>query len=212
MKIKICGITSIDDARTTVDQGADALGFVFVQSSPRYVAADRVAAIVATIPASVLPVGVFVDEPRESIERHIRETGIRAVQLHGDETPEETAGFDVPVIKGHRMLPGFDPASLLAYTVHVHLLDAWVDGIKGGTGKQCDWNLAAHAAGIFPIVLSGGLNPENVGAAIHRVKPEGVDVSSGVELRPGVKDHKKVRAFIQAAQQAFISLSDRSIQ
>jgi phosphoribosylanthranilate isomerase len=212
VKIKICGITSVEDARAAVESGADAIGFVFVRSSPRYITSDRAATIVASIPSSVLPVGVFVDESSVVISQVIGQSGIRVVQLHGNEVPAQAGGLGVPVIKAHRIKEGFDLSRLGPYRVHAHLLDAWVDGVAGGTGKLCDWSLAARAAECYRIILSGGLTPENVAAAVGCVRPVAVDVSSGVELRKGVKDHKKMHAFIREAHEAFARLPKRSYE
>jgi len=206
MKIKVCGITNSDDAAAAIACGADALGFVFVRSSPRFVSFERASAIIAAIPPNVLPVGVFVNEPRDVVEGAIRLTGIRALQLHGEETPEETVGYGVPVIKAHRVGPGFDLSTLRRYRVHAHLFDARMEGLRGGTGRQCDWSIAAAAGLEFRIVLSGGLHPENVETAVRTVKPVAVDVSSGVEKEAGIKDHGRMRAFGEAARRGFAAV------
>ncbi len=206
MKIKICGITRLEDALAAVDCGADALGFIFVPDSPRYVRPPAVQEITSQLPPEVITVGVFVNEPRGTIVRTIREAGIRAVQLHGDESPEEAAGFGVRVMKGYRVTPGFDTAQLSAYHVYAHLLDAYVRGRRGGTGQTFDWQVAFRARTFGKIVLSGGLQAENVADAIRAARPDAVDVSSGVERTPGVKDHEKMKAFVVAAREAFASV------
>jgi len=202
MKIKICGITTRQDAYAAIDAGADALGFVFVPASKRYLSRDAAASIIAGLPPFVVPVGVFVNERRKLILETIRRTGIRCLQLHGDETPEETAGYPVPVIKGFRIGPDFDPRALSSYGTGAYLLDTYVEGKYGGTGKRFDWNLAVAAKEYGRVILSGGLTPDNVGEAVRFVQPYAVDVSSGVEAAPGVKDHARVEAFIRAAREA----------
>lgn len=203
MRIKICGITNRDDALCAVDAGADALGFVFVKSSPRCVSPVRAAEIIAALPKSVLTVGVFVNGLREEMLRTMRATGLGALQLHGQELPAAALGYDIPVIKAHRVKAGFNPEVMRGYQVYAHLVDAWVEGKHGGTGHTCDWEIASRAARVHRTILSGGLRPENVGAAIRAVKPFAVDVSSGVEKQPGLKDHNCVRSFVTAARGAF---------
>ncbi len=203
MRVKVCGITRYDDALCAVDAGADALGFIFVRSSKRYIAPDAAARITAALPRDVLPVGVFVDAPHTGLREVIRLSGIRAVQLHGDETPSDCIGLPVQVIKAHRVRPGFDPAVLGQYPVDAHLLDAYVDGLHGGTGQVFDWSIAGTAARTARVILSGGLTPGNIASAIAQACPMAVDVSSGVELAPGIKDHAKVRQFVQNAREAF---------
>jgi phosphoribosylanthranilate isomerase len=202
VRIKICGITTREDAHAAVDAGADALGFIFVPASRRYLSRDAAATIIAGLPPFVIPVGVFANERRKRILETIRRTGIRCLQLHGDEPPEETGGYPVPVIKGFRVGPDFAPASLSSYRTGAYLLDTYVEGTYGGTGKRFDWNLAAAAKMFGRIILSGGLTPENVGEAVRFVQPYAVDVSSGVESAPGTKDPARLEAFIRAARGA----------
>jgi phosphoribosylanthranilate isomerase len=202
MKIKICGITTREDAHAAVDAGADALGFVFVPASKRYLSRDAAASIIAGLPPFVIPVGVFVNEGRKLILETIRRTGIRCLQLHGEEPPEETAGYPVPVIKGFRVGPEFAPPALSSYRTSAYLLDAYVEGTYGGTGKRFDWNLAVASKEFGRVILSGGLTADNVGEAVRFVHPYAVDVSSGVEAAPGIKDHAQVEAFIRAARGA----------
>jgi phosphoribosylanthranilate isomerase len=203
VKIKICGITRLADALAAAECGADAIGFIFVQSSPRYIPPARAAGIVRALPASVLPVGVFVDASRSTIAEAVTAVGIRALQLHGDEPPESTIGFGLPVFKAHRVSPDFAIETLGRYAVAAHLLDAYVEGIRGGTGRQFNWEVAVQATREYRIILSGGLTPENIDGAIRHVRPQAVDVSSGVEQQPGLKDHVKLRRFIEAARNAF---------
>ena len=202
MKIKICGITTVADALAAVQCGADAIGFIFVQSSPRYIPPEMAAEIVGALPAAVLPVGVFVDASRDSIVDAVGVAGIRALQLHGDEPPESTSGFGLPVFKAHRVSASFVIEHLDRYNVEAHLLDACVEGSRGGTGRTSDWDVAVNARQAHRIILSGGLNPENVEMAIRYVRPFAVDVSSGVESAPGIKDHVRMRAFCMAVRTA----------
>lgn len=207
MRIKICGITNVADARAAVEFGADAIGFIFVQSSPRYISPAQAAEIVNVLPATVLPVGVFVDASRRAISDAVAAAGIRALQLHGDEPPESTVGFGLPVFKAHRVSAGFRIERLDLFDVEAHLLDTYVEGVRGGTGKTFDWDIAVRAGQTHRIVLSGGLSPENVERAINLVRPYAVDASSGVELEPGIKDHVKLRRFIETAHKAFERVS-----
>jgi phosphoribosylanthranilate isomerase len=203
MRIKICGITRIDDALCAVNTGADMVGFIFVPESKRYITPAQAARIIAALPEHVLPVGVFVDTPRKEVLRAIEESGIRAVQLHGEESPEDADGYSVPVIKAYRVRPSFDPSVLAPYRVEAHLLDTYVSGVHGGTGMVFDWSVARAASAYGKIILGGGLTPENVAEAIRRGAPSAVDVSSGVEHAPGIKAPEKIRRFIVAAQLAF---------
>jgi phosphoribosylanthranilate isomerase len=200
MRVKICGITRVDDAIAAVDAGADAIGFIFVPASPRYIDPESASVIVRALPRGVTPVGVFVNEPRDEINRTVERSGIRALQLHGEEPPGATAGYSVPVIKSFRVGEGFSIEILRAYTVTAILLDAFVPGVHGGTGKTFDWNIAIAAKAYGRIIVSGGLHAGNVSDAIHRVRPYAIDVSSGVEAAPGVKDPKKLTALFRAVR------------
>jgi phosphoribosylanthranilate isomerase len=203
VRVKVCGITRYDDALCAVDAGADMIGFIFVRSSKRYITPAAAAAIIKTLPRDVVPVGVFVNTPHTGLRETVRVSGIRAMQLHGDETPADAIGHNVQVIKAHRVRPGFDPALMTLYNVDAHLLDTWVDGMHGGTGRVFDWSIAQTAAQSMRVILSGGLTPENVGAAISQVRPMAVDVSSGVERAVGIKDHAKVWQYVRNAREAF---------
>lgn len=199
--IKICGITRVDDALAAVRLGADWIGFNFWPRSRRYVAPRAAAEIVAALPPSILPVGVFVDPSAAELAEVVRVSGVRAVQLHGDEPPEFCAASPVPVVKGIRVRDSHSLAQLATYEVAGFLLDSATPGY-GGSGTPFDWALAAEAAAAVPVWLAGGLTPENVGEAVQRVRPHGVDVASGVESAPGVKDLAKMEAFIRAAKGA----------
>jgi phosphoribosylanthranilate isomerase len=199
--VKICGITRVEDALAAARLGADWLGFNFWPSSRRYIAPQAAAAIVAALPATVLPVGVFVDPTAVELAEVIRVSGVRTVQLHGDEPPELCAASPVPVVKGIRVRDAHSLAALATYEVSAFLLDSATPGY-GGSGTAFDWALAAEAAASVPLWLAGGLTPENVAEAVRRVRPRGVDVASGVESAPGVKDLAKVEAFIRNAKGA----------
>ncbi len=203
-KIKICGITNATDALAAVEAGADALGFVFHRQSPRWVDAKVVKAIVSDLPPFVLPVGVFVDEDANVVRDLMDECGLALAQLHGDEPASYCERLGRPVVKAIRLK---DRGSLLALAefrgraqVRGFVVDAFSEDAYGGTGQTADWNLAAEAANAARILLAGGLTPANVVEAIERVRPYGVDVSSGVEASPGKKDPEKVRAFICAVR------------
>ncbi|HMS83918.1 MAG TPA: phosphoribosylanthranilate isomerase [Nitrospira sp.] len=204
VKIKICGITNVEDAKVAVAAGVDALGFVMYRKSPRFVEASVVKRIVAGLPPFVLPVGVFVNEEPNRVRELMDECGLALAQLHGDETVPYCQDLGRPILKALRLK---DRGTFLALAefqgranVRGFLIDAFSNQAYGGTGQTVDWTLAQEAARSTPIVLAGGLTPVNVADAIARVHPYGVDISSGVELSPGKKDHEKVKAFIAAAR------------
>jgi len=196
VKVKVCGITRPSDALLAARLGASYVGFVFVPRSPRYIAPPRAADIIASLPARVIPVGVFVDLPRDRVLDVISASGIKIAQFHGSESPafcESFGGF--PVIKAFRVRPPFGLEDVSPYHVDVHLLDAYHPKLAGGTGETFDWALAAPVAAKVRVMLSGGLTPENVTGAVEAVRPYAVDVSSGVEGAPGVKDPERMEAF-----------------
>jgi phosphoribosylanthranilate isomerase len=201
LKIKICGITNVADALASVTLGADALGFMFFEGSSRYLTNDKIKAIIREVPPFVAKVGVFVNATREQVKKAIEETGIDTLQFHGDETAEACRGFGLKTIKAFR-IQGKDMLQIMPrYDVDAWLLDSFVTGKKGGTGKTFDWDLAVHATSLgTPVILAGGLNPDNIARAVAQVQPFGVDVSSGVESAPGKKDHAKIATFIQRAR------------
>lgn len=201
VRIKICGITNLEDALFAVDEGADALGFVFYPKSPRYIQPENAERIIKRLPPFVTPVGVFVNEGLKKILMTVRITGIRCVQLHGDESPELIDRIPLPVIKAIRVKGMDDIEQMKNFNPSSFLLDTYTDAY-GGSGKSFDLKIALRAKGFGRIILAGGLTPENVAPAIRRVKPYGVDVSSGVESSPGKKDRKKVREFIRKARTA----------
>ncbi len=203
MKVKICGITNLEDAGMAAACGAWALGFVFYEKSPRSISARAAARIISGLPSSVLPVGVFVNATLEQLRKTAARTGIRAYQLHGDEKPALCAKLDLPVIRAVRPRRESDLSSLSAYPPLLgFLVDAAVKGVPGGTGKLADWGLAREAKEFGRIILSGGLTRDNVRAAIKAVKPFAVDLSSGVEASPGKKSPEKLKLFFEAIQGA----------
>lgn len=201
--VKICGITNCDDALAAVQFGARALGFVFHHPSPRNIEVERAGAIIRELPPFVAAVGLFVNPSDAQVKAVLAATPLDLLQFHGEESPESCARFGLPFLKAVRVRPGMD---LLQYALGFSgakalLLDAFVEGRHGGTGVAFDWNLIP--AGLpLPVIVSGGLKPENVGAAIRRLRPYAVDVSSGVEARPGVKDHARLAAFMQGVRDA----------
>ena len=202
MIIKICGITRLEDALASADEGAGAVGFIFVRSSPRYIAPADAAEIIRKLPPFICPVGVFVNELRENILATIERTGIRCLQLHGEEPPADTVGYAVPVIKSFHVSDEFDPSVMASYPLPAHLLDTSVAGMHGGTGKTFDWRKAVEASRFGRIILSGGITPENVAAASRTVRPHAIDVSSGVESSAGIKDRVRIRNLFENLRNA----------
>lgn len=201
VKVKICGITNAPDALAAVEAGADALGFMFYERSPRRVSLGQAAEIIRELPPFIIKVGVFVDAAEDLVLRAIGDCGLNLLQFHGDETPEYCTQFGLMSMKAFRVRDSESLNVLANYPTDAWLLDAFVADKPGGTGKRFNWDLALEAkkAG-RPIFLAGGLTPANVAEAVTRVQPYGVDVSSGVEAEPGRKDHAKVREFIKAAK------------
>ena len=200
---KICGITRSEDALTAARCGAHAVGFVFYRPSPRYIDPDEAASIVGALPPFVTPVGLFVDAHADEVRAIVARSHVRLLQFHGSETPEFCNQFATPYMKAVRIRPGVD---LLQYARQFEgakalLLDAYQEGLHGGTGAVFDWDLIPPALPL-PIVLSGGLTPANVIEAIRRVKPCAVDVSSGVESARGIKDARKIEAFMNGVRNA----------
>jgi phosphoribosylanthranilate isomerase len=201
-RIKICGLTRAEDVRAAVALGADAIGLVFYPPSPRYVTPAHAAALMCEIPPFVTTVGLFVNATRADIEQVLEQAPVQLLQFHGDETQAECVDFDRPWIKAARVRPGIDLVEFAASYPAASglLLDAFVEGYGGG-GKTFDWSLIPAQLDI-PLILSGGLDPENVSEAVRRVRPWAVDVSSGVEASKGIKDQAKMAAFIQGVRNA----------
>ncbi|OHE61067.1 MAG: N-(5'-phosphoribosyl)anthranilate isomerase [Thermodesulfovibrio sp. RBG_19FT_COMBO_42_12] len=203
IKVKICGITNIDDAVAAVDFGADALGFVFFEKSPRYISHADAAAIIKKLPSFTTTIGVFVNVKPDQVEKIIDLTHIDAVQLHGNEPPE-MCNISRRVIKAIRVksLESLDPLINYKDKVSAFLLDTFTPDVLGGTGQIFNWDIAIYAKQFGKIILAGGLTPDNVAEAVRRVRPYGVDVSSGVESEKGKKDQRKMKLFIERAKGA----------
>ena len=202
--VKICGIVNLPDAECAIDAGADALGFIFYPKSSRFLDVEKASRLFRDLPKQIVKVGVFVDEPHDFLEQYIEELSLDYVQLHGHESPKYCSEVSAKVIKGLRIRNQNDIMSVGDYRVSFYLLDAFSEKEFGGTGKTFDWKIALEAKKVLtsPIILSGGLNPGNVAEAVKVVRPYGVDVSSGVEVSPGVKDHMKIREFVNKAKEA----------
>ena len=202
-RVKICGITRVQDGLAAVRLGAHAVGLVFYDASPRAVTAGQARVIVDTLPPFVTAVGLFVNAEPAAVRSTLASVPLQLLQFHGDETPEYCSAFGVPYLKAVRVRPGVD---LLQYASDFRdarglLLDAYVEGIRGGTGATFDWSLIPRDP-VLPIVLSGGLDAGNVEAAVRAVRPWAVDVSSGVESAKGIKDAAKIEAFMNGVHNA----------
>ena len=198
VRVKICGITNREDALMAVEAGADALGFVFFQGSSRHITPDQAAAIIGQLPPFVQTVGLFVNEELATVNATADHCGLDLVQLHGNETPDFAAAVTRRIIKAFRVKDATVLDHLADFPRAASLLDAWSPTAYGGTGTTFNWDIAARAAGQRPIILAGGLTPDNVAQAIRAVSPYAVDVSSGVECSPGRKDPELVRRFIRS--------------
>ncbi len=201
VRVKICGVTRLEDALAAARLGADALGFNFWPRSKRFIAPDAAGSIVRALPPGVATFGVFVDPTREHVLAAIAASGVAAVQLHGDEPPELCASLPLPVVKAIRVTDAHALAQLASYEVQAFLLDSASPGY-GGSGTVFDWSLATEVARELPVLLAGGLRPDNVAEAVRTVRPLGVDVASGVESAPGVKDPARMELFIRCAKEA----------
>jgi phosphoribosylanthranilate isomerase len=200
VKVKICGMTNLNDALSAVDAGVDALGFIFYKKSPRSVNMKIVREIVSKLPPFVDAVGVFVNETAEKINKISDRCNLDKIQLHGNESPAFCKKIQRRVIKAFRIKDLQSVKQLSGYSVSSFLLDTYSEGGYGGTGKTFDWNLVHPAKEYGPVILAGGLTAINVGKAIQIVQPYGVDVCSGIESHPGIKDHNKMRTFLTNAK------------
>jgi phosphoribosylanthranilate isomerase len=202
MKVKICGITNLADALAACEAGADALGFNFSEEAKkrrRYIDPDAARLIISQLPPFVMSVAVSVNADPARYTDWLQFVDL--LQLHGDESPQVVAPVAHKTIKVFRAAPDFDTAAMLSYPCRAHLLDAYVSGDPGGTGTTCDWNTAQKAAeSSTPLILAGGLTPDNVAQAINTVRPYAVDTAGGVESEPGKKDHERIRDFIRNAK------------
>jgi phosphoribosylanthranilate isomerase len=202
IRVKVCGITNAEDARAAVAAGADALGFIFVENTPRYVAPDVAAAIIRELPAFVTSVGVFWDHPTGHVKAVAEECRLGALQFHGAEPPEALGEHRQPTIKTIKVAGPEDLARMEAYHMSTVMLDSPARWSEGEARAPISWELARTVAARRPIILSAGLNPDNVEVAVRSVRPYAVDVDSGVEAHPGRKDADKVRRFVAAARAA----------
>lgn len=201
-RIKICGLTRPEDVDAAVAAGADAVGFVFYPKSPRYVTPAQAAALVRRLPPFVLAVGLFVNEDPATLQTILEQVPLNLLQFHGDERPEDCSRWGRPYLRAARVQPGLDLVQYAAdfSGARALLLDAFVEGYGGG-GHVFDWRLIPPNLSL-PIILSGGLNPDNVADAVRRVRPVAVDVSSGVEAAKGIKDHQRMADFVAAVRAA----------
>ncbi|HEX2500953.1 MAG TPA: phosphoribosylanthranilate isomerase [Methylomirabilota bacterium] len=209
LRVKICGIMSLDDALCAAEAGADALGLIFVEGTPRYVTPAAASAIVAGLPPFVCPVGVFWDPSPAHVAAVVAECGLGAVQLHGAEPPELVAAMPRPVLKTIKVREAADLAQLDSYKPAAFLLDSPARWSEGEARAPIPWTLARQATARGRVILSAGLTPETVGEAVCTARPWGVDVNSGVEAAPGRKDPARVERFIRAARDAAARLEDR---
>jgi len=202
VKVKICGITRLKDALVALHAGCDALGFIFYRKSPRYISPARACLISQHLPTDTITIGVFVNARASAIKDIARRCGLRILQFHGDESPAFCRQFkNFKIIKAFRITNRIDMNAVARYDVFAYLFDAFSPSRRGGTGRQFNWELLDCSGKIKkPIFLSGGLNPGNVARAVELVQPAWVDVSSGVESRPGIKDPRTVRRFIAAVK------------
>lgn len=207
-RIKICGITRVEDAQTVASCGADAIGLVFYEKSPRHVTMQQAAQLAAAIPPFVTRVGLFVNPSEEEVRNVLRQVPLDVLQFHGEEAPEFCAQFGRSYLKAVRVKAGVDLVQCAARygSAQGLLLDAYVEGTHGGTGESFDWALIPHDLPL-PVILSGGLHAGNVAQAIKRVRPYAVDVSSGVEAEKGIKDAAKIAAFINEVKNIDLQLS-----
>jgi phosphoribosylanthranilate isomerase len=199
MNVKVCGITSFEDARAALESGAWALGFVFHKASRRYITPREAGRIVEKLPQETITVGVFVDAPLAEVNQTIVEAKLRGAQLHGVEDPTYASAVQAEfVVKAFRVGGEFDVSKLRAYSGQRILLDAYDAAAPGGTGTAFDWSVARRAGEIAPVILAGGLHAGNVARALAEAQPSALDVASGVENAPGVKDPEKLRQFFEA--------------
>lgn len=205
-RVKICGITRIEDAQAAVAAGADAIGLVFAETSPRCVTAEQARTLAAALPPFITVVGLFVDMPAARVRDILGQVPLNLLQFHGNEAPQDCQQFGRPYIRAIRMAPGVDlivEARRYAQAAGL-LLDAYDPQVAGGTGETFDWARAPRDLN-KPVILAGGLTPENVGRAIQTVRPYAVDVSSGVEQSKGIKDAAKIAAFVRAVEEGSAS-------
>jgi len=198
MRVKVCGITNEDDALKAAYYGAWAIGFIFYKKSPRYVSPSKARRIIESLPPFITPVGVFVDSNEKAVREVCQFTRIRTIQFHGEESPVYCKRFkNYKIIKAFRVSSFLDTRKIAKYKVDAFLFDSYSENVQGGTGETFDWDLLKKEKFEKPVILSGGLNPGNVEKAINMVTPYAIDVASGVEKRPGIKDPRLIRSFFE---------------
>lgn len=211
LRVKICGITRLEDALVAVEAGADMLGFNFYVGSARYIEPEKAAGIICALPAETLSVGLFVNASLDDVQAVMQRCGLHYAQIHGDEPPEFLAALAPKAYKGVQprsqdeadtMQARYGPVGSTDTSAPALLMDAYDPQRYGGTGRVGDWQIAARVAARCRLMLAGGLTAENVAQAVHQVRPWGVDVASGVEVAPGIKDASRMRAFVRAAKGA----------
>ena len=209
--VKICGITTREDAEIAVNYGAAAIGMIFYEGSPRYIYPEKVEEWIPAIPAKMKKVGVFVNEKRKNIKTIVEKLNLDYIQLHGDESPEYCDKMIRPVIKVFQIGTDFDSAILENFQVHAFLFDTYQEDKCGGTGRSFNWDLISDLKTDTPIILSGGLNPDNINKGIETVQPSAVDVNSGVESEAGIKDKVKVEKFFNTIGNSNYIANNRSV-
>ena len=209
--VKICGITTCEDAEIAVNYGASAIGMIFYDSSPRYIYPEKVEKWISTIPERVKKVGVFVNEKRKNIKTIVEKLNLDYIQLHGDESPEYCDKMIRPVIKAFRVGTDFDSVVLGNFQVHAFLFDTYQIGKPGGTGRSFNWGLISGLKTDTPIILSGGLNPDNINEGIETVQPSAVDVNSGVESEPGIKDKVELEKLFNTIENSNYIANNRCV-
>jgi len=202
VKVKICGITNLKDARAAALAGCDALGFIFYKKSPRYISPQQAKDIISKLPTGIIKVGVFVDDKEKAIKDIAKLCNLDILQFHGNESADFCKRFkDYKIIKAFKVKEKIDLRKILKYKTFAYLFDTFVKAMPGGTGKKFNWRLLKFMDDIKqPIFLSGGLNKENITKAIESVRPDWLDVSSSVEIKPGKKNHRKIKEFIKATK------------
>ncbi|MFA3784189.1 phosphoribosylanthranilate isomerase [Melioribacteraceae bacterium 4301-Me] len=195
MKVKICGITNLEDALVCIENGADMLGFIFYEKSKRYISFDYAKEILQQLPPTVNKVGVFVNDKYQTINDAAKKIGLDVIQLHGDESPEFTEKITLPVFKSFRISESFDWSGIKQYKKIIPLLDTYSKNQFGGTGKHFNWNLIPDEYK-HSIILSGGITIDKLERIFNEIKPLAIDISSSLEITPGKKDHKKVKEFL----------------
>jgi phosphoribosylanthranilate isomerase len=202
VRVKVCGITRLQDALAAVEMGADAIGFNFVAGSPRRIPADRARDIGAALPPFITRVGVFANARLPSMDAEARLAGVDWLQLHGEESPEACASVTLRWYKALRVTPDFAAEDVVRYGTVAVLLDAYAPGLRGGTGRTFDWGVARRAAAYTRVIVAGGLDEGNVEEAIRSARPFAVDVNSGVECSPGIKDRDRLASFMSRVRAA----------